>query len=413
MSTAHPSPGVPRKAGIPQGLVMALTSFLPILAIISLVPAVPSLIQHFGDVPHAQTLIPLMITAPGLMIALTASFAGWFADRLGRRPLLLGATLVYGLCGTVPLYVDSLLPIFVSRLGVGLSEAVVLTMANTMLLDYFDMRGRRIWLTVQGVIGPALGTVVYALSGYLTGMMWNGAFWIYASAFVLFIAMYVWMYEPTGQERHADEPEIDDSRFPWGRIAGVMGLTFVIAVLYYIYTINGGSAFHSLDGASPERIGVMMSIASLAVPLGGAVFGYVTRVISSEQVLGLVMLLVGLGMIGVGMATDVVQMGVSAFVQQIGAGMAVSALIFWVSTLFGPQHRGRVMGCWCSAFFAGMFVSPLFFSAVRELGGGDVLLPFRIFGPASLVIAVALILAGVGKTRRMRAGRRAPLATPQ
>lgn len=76
MSTEHPSTGVTRKAGIPQGLVMALTSFLPILAIISLVPAVPSLIQHFDNVPHARTLIPLMITAPGLMIALTASFAG-------------------------------------------------------------------------------------------------------------------------------------------------------------------------------------------------------------------------------------------------------------------------------------------------------------------------------------------------
>lgn len=407
LSTAHPSPGVTRKAGIPQGIVMALTAFLPILAIISLVPAVPTLIQHFGAVPHAQTLIPLMITAPGLMIALTASFAGWFADRLGRRRLLLGATLLYGICGTVPLYVDSLLPIFISRLGVGLSEAVVLTMANTMLLDYFDMRGRRIWLTVQGVIGPILGTIVYALSGYLTGMVWNGAFWIYGSAFLLFIAMYIWMYEPTGQERHADEPQIDDTVFPWGRMIGVMALTFVIAALYYIYTINGGSAFHSLDGASPERIGVMMSIASLAVPVGALIFGYISRLISSAQVLGIVLLLVGAGMIGVGYSTDVVQMGVSAFLQQIGAGMAISALIFWVSTLFGPQHRGRVMGCWCSAFFAGMFVSPLFFSAVREMGGGDVLLPFRIFGPASIVIALALYLAGVGKTRQMKAERQA------
>ncbi|NIZ09146.1 MFS transporter [Pseudooceanicola sp. HF7] len=369
---------------------MAITAFLPIMAIISLVPAVPTLIQHFADTPHAHTLIPLMLTAPGLMIAISAPFVGWAADAVGRRKLLLCSTLLYGICGTMPLYLHDLGAIFASRLGVGLSEAIVLTIANTMMMDYFGMDRRRFWLTVQGIVGPLAASAVIAGSGYLTEIHWNGAFWIYIVAFPLFLAMLVWMFEPEVLTRHADEPEIDDTTFPWGRIAAVAGITFVLAILYYIYTINGGSAFHSLNNAPPGRIGLVMSIVSLAVPAGALFFSFSSKRLSPEQVLGVMLVFIGIGMLGIGFSTNEFAMGVSAFVQQIGAGMAVSAMIFWVSSLFGPAHRGRAMGAWSSAFFAGMFVSPLIFSAFRGWAGEGVLYPFQVFGPVSLVIAVLM-----------------------
>ncbi|MTH79995.1 MFS transporter [Paracoccus aestuariivivens] len=379
---------------------MALTAFLPIMAIISLVPAVPTLIQHFSQTPHAMTLIPLMLTAPGLMIAISAPFVGWAADAVGRRKLLLGSTLLYGICGTMPLYLHDLVAIFISRLGVGLAEAIVLTIANTMMMDYFGMRERRFWLTVQGVIGPLAASAVMAGSGYLTAIQWNGAFWIYAVSFPLFLAMLVWMFEPETVARHADEPEIDDSTFPWPRVATVVSITFALAIIYYIYTINGGSAFHSLNGASPARIGMILSVVSLAVPIGALVFGFASKRLTPEQVLGLVMTFIGLGMLGVGFAKDEVSMGASAFIQQIGAGMAVSAMIFWVSSLFGPAHRGRAMGAWSSAFFAGMFVSPLIFSALRGWAGDDVLYPFRVIGPIALIVAALMFAFAASKQGR-------------
>lgn len=395
-----------RRAGTAQGLIMAFTAFLPVLAIISLAPAVPTLIKHFSSIPHAQTLVPLMLTAPGLMIALTAPFAGWAADRIGRRPLLLSATLLYGICGTMPIYIDSLVLIFASRLGVGLAEAAVLTVANTMLLDYFGVKERRFWLTVQGVVGPALGTLVLAGSGYLTAIAWNGAFWIYSVAFLLAIAMYVWMFEPENTERHADEPVIDDSVINWSRIATVCVATFFIAVIYYVYTINGGTAFHSLDGASPERIGLMMSLASIAVPVGSVIFGFATKYLTPERVLVVVLAFMGLGMLIVGNAAGATVMGVGAIIQQVGAGMAVSGMIFWVSTLFGPAHRGRAMGAWSSAFFAGMFVSPLFVSALRAYADNNIQVPFVVFGLLALLLGVVFLGYAVSSQGQALRGRK-------
>src|SRR5438094_701209 len=88
-----------RRAGPAQGVVVVAAAFLPILAIVALSPAVPTLMQRFADVPGATTLVPLIVTAPGLMIALFAPLMGWIADRYGRRKLLLIATSLYGVFG--------------------------------------------------------------------------------------------------------------------------------------------------------------------------------------------------------------------------------------------------------------------------------------------------------------------------
>ena len=392
-----------QRAGLAQGLIMVITGFLPILAIVSLAPAVPTLIQHFADVPQAHVLIPLMITAPGLMIAFTAPFAGLLADRWGRRRLLISATMLFGVCGTMPLWSHSLSMIFVSRLGVGLAEAVVLTLANTMLINYFNVRRRRFWLALQGFIGPSLAAAVIASSGYLTAMAWNGAFWIYAIAFPLALAMKVWMFEPDAEKRHDDEPQIDDAVFPWLRIATICVITFLIAIVYYVYTINAGTAFHAIDGASPQRIGLLMSLAALAVPVGALVFGLASSRTTPERVLTLMLAFIGVGMIVIGVAQNAVAMGVGAVVQQIGAGMAVSAMIFWVASLVGPAHRGRAMGAWSSAFFAGMFVSPLFVNVLRVQAQGNIMVPFSVLGCVALVLAAAIFaytLSGHGHALR-------------
>lgn len=392
-----------RKAGLAQGIIMVLTGFLPTLAIISLAPAVPTLVQHFSDIPQVETLVPLMLTAPGLMIALLAPFAGWFADKVGKRRMLIAATVLYGVCGTMPLYSHDFTMVFLSRLGVGVAEAAVLTLANTLLVQYFNVRRRRLWLTLQGFIGPSMASVVIACSGYLTAMDWNGAFWIYAIAFPLALAMKIWVYEPDNLARHDDEPAIDETVFPMARIAVICMTTFIMAIVYSVYIINAGTAFHALSGAAPERIGLMMSLASLSVPIGGLLFGWATSRLSPERTLCLMLALLGTGMVVMSRSDNPVMMGAGAVIQQIGSGMAVSTMIFWVASLVGPAHRGRAMGVWSAAFFLGMFLSPLVVSAIRTTLQANILVPFFVLGCVAIALTFAIFfytLSGHGRSLR-------------
>src|SRR6188474_29456 len=86
----------------PQGLTVVIAAFLPIIAIVAMGPAVPTMIAHFAHDPDARGEVPAMIGAPGLAMALLAPFAGLLVDRFGRRRLLLVSTAFYGVFGAAP-----------------------------------------------------------------------------------------------------------------------------------------------------------------------------------------------------------------------------------------------------------------------------------------------------------------------
>jgi MFS family permease len=160
-------------------------------------PAVPAIIDHFIKTdPQAMTKVPAMVSAPGLTIAIIALFMGLLVDRFGRRRLLLISTASYGLVGMAPFFLENLDAVYASRLALGVTEAAILTTLNTLIGDYWDEKGRRNWLTLQGLAGPFLGSFSILLSGYLTAIQWNSIFLIYALGFPVFLAALAFLYEP-------------------------------------------------------------------------------------------------------------------------------------------------------------------------------------------------------------------------
>lgn len=380
-------------AGWRQGVTLAFAGFLPILSILSLAPAIPTIIAHFKDVPNAAFLVPLMATTPGLMVALLAPFAGLVVDRYGRRTPLLWATFAYAFSGTAPFFLNDLTMIFVSRLAVGVSETFILVIVNALFADYFAEDRRRNWITVQGLLGPALGAGSLALSGYLSSMIWNGMFLIYGLAFVIFLAMLAWFFEPDAADRTVLSEEAAYVPFPWETVAGYCGVTLVMSILYYVFLVNGGLAFEAIGTISASRLGVIMGLVSLGVPLGALVFNVLSRRWPIERVVALVLLIVGAGTAGMGFARSESTMAVAAVVQEIGAGMTVTGLIFWVSRLLPPQHRGRGFGLWTSAFFIAQFISPAIVGTIAARSG-SILHAFAAMGIIGMGFAVLIALLG-------------------
>lgn len=383
-----------RHAGAPQGLTLAIAGFLPVLTILSLAPAVPSLISHFQRAPYANIIVPLIVTAPGLMVALISPFAGAAVDRYGRRNLILAATLLYAIAGIAPFFVSSLPVIFGTRLLVGLAEAFILVIVNTLFADYFTVERRRTWITAQGLTGPILGTASIATSGALTSHVWNGAFLIYGLALLVFLAMVAFLFEPVRAEPHDTPVEGEAAEaFPIGAAVMFCGVTLLASILYYVFIVQSGLAFAAIGVGSSARLGVLISIASLGTPLGAVVFNIISRKASSAVLIATLLGLMGVGMIGMGLARDATMMTAFGFVQQMGAGVTVAGLIFWVSRLLAPEHRGRGFGVWSSAFFAGQFLSPLAVGVVRGVTG-TILLTFVTMGVIALAAAALAVALG-------------------
>jgi len=122
------------------------------------------------------------------------------------------------------------------------------------------------------------------------------------------------------------------------------------------------------------------------VPLGAILFKLVSARGTAFQ-FTLLFALLGLGMVGIGLAPEPRIAVAFAFVQQLGAGMVIPVLIGWGLRELPAQYRGRGMGLWTSAFFLGQFVSPIFVSLLRGWTGG---LLHAFVASGVICIAIAL-----------------------
>ena len=82
-----------REAGLPQLIVLLAASCMSVLGAVLLAPVLPQMTEQFAGVPGVDVLVPIMLTVPSLVIALTAPFTGFIADRIDRKRVLIVAML--------------------------------------------------------------------------------------------------------------------------------------------------------------------------------------------------------------------------------------------------------------------------------------------------------------------------------
>lgn len=365
------------------------------MAISSFLPAIPTMLKQFSGVPNAQLLIPLAVSAPGLMVALLSPVAGKLTDSYGRRRMLIFATFLYAVCGSLPFLATGLVAIFVLRLGVGIAEAFVLTIVNTLIGDYFEEKGRRALLTIQAIFSPIFGALIVVASGALTEWQWNGTFLVYLLAFPIFLGVLALIHEPDRSHYAQDGGD----QLPLGAFLKLcfpfLSTTFFISTIFFVYAIQAGRAFDAVGVESAQRIGFLIALTNMGLPLGGILFAFLKKLNYRGLVL-LVLLNNGIGTLAMGLASSETTLVIASTVQQIGAGMTISVLVLWAQSILPPEMRGRGMGLWASAFFLGQFASPVAFS-LATLPTGRPLDAFVILGGITIVIALAYFLIGRGK----------------
>ncbi|MGC6330733.1 MFS transporter [Rhizorhabdus sp. FW153] len=383
----------------PQGVIVVLAAFLPIIAIVAMGPAVPAMIQHFAEDPDARAKVPAMIGAPGLAMAILAPFAGLLVDRFGRRKLLLVCTALYGAFGSAPLLLNDLDHIYYSRLLLGVSEAGILTVVNTLIGDYWDEKGRKNWLFLQGLLGPFLAGFVALIVGFATTVQWNGVFFVYLVALPIWAMMFVWLFEPRKAAEKgvtiAAETETPKSPFPALNLILIASVTLFSSMLYYVFIINGALVFREVGVEGPQAYAAIIFIPQFFILAGAAIFKLLSNQRHSVQIASFLSLM-GLGLVGIGMATSPAMMAAALIVQQTAAGMAVPTLINWTQSKFDYHHRGTGMGMWTAAFFLGQSQSPRLIHLV-DASVGSMQGAFLVTGCVGLggaVLAGAISMAG-------------------
>ena len=256
---------VERQAGLPQSLLLLLGSCLPVLGAVLLAPVLPLMQQHFADTPGVAVLVPIALTLPALMIALLAPVAGIIADRLGRKPLLIGAMVLYTVCGVLPLWLESLQVIVISRAGIGVAEAAIMTCCTTMMGDYYSGARRERMFALQMVATSLSAAIFIAIGGVLGEHGWRTPFALYGLGLV-FLPLMAWLlWEPRAQ---AATLTTAGRALPWRPLAPLYALAFLAGLSLFIVPVQVGYLLNLLHVEGSQQIGLTMGASQLGVLVG-------------------------------------------------------------------------------------------------------------------------------------------------
>ncbi|WLH14747.1 MFS transporter [Pseudomonas hefeiensis] len=390
-----------RKASFVQSLLLLLGSCLPVLGAVLLAPVLPGMHAHFADTPGASVLVPIALTLPALMIALLAPFAGIIADRMGRKPLLIGAMLLYSVCGLLPIWLESLPAIVVSRAGIGLAEAAIMTCCTTLMGDYYSGARRARLFALQMVATSLSATLFITLGGVLGESGWRTPFTLYAIGFVLLPLMARWLWEPKGNHATVDSLKSRSSQMPWRTLTPAYLLAVMAGVSLYVVPVQTSHLLNLLHIQSPQQIGMTMGANQLGILVGSLGFPLLARW-RAQYLLTLAFILTGTGGWLMAVASSHGVLAAAVTINGLGIGLMMPTLLTWIMAQVDFSQRGYAAGGFTSAFFAGEFASPLVVMAI--VGGARVELPTALLVLAAIQLLIALAcFAAALKPRRVLA----------
>ncbi|NHN36863.1 MFS transporter [Pseudomaricurvus alcaniphilus] len=388
-----------RNAGTLQGVTLILIGYMPTLAFISLPAVLPRLISHFSDYPGAGTLVPLLVTAPALLVAILSPVLGWTADLIGRRALLLYSLAIYTACGVVPVFLDDLIGILISRAGLGIGIAALLTIGTTLYGDYYEEKERNRWFAINGVAGSILATLAILAGGLLADALgWWGPFTLHAIGLPIFVLAWYALWEPKHIDIDSGNAKPESTQFPWKRHLGVCSVSSVVAFIFFIQPVHIGIALDEVGVDSSSKIAVISMLASIGVPFGALIYSRISMWPVATQ-LTIMLGLNAIGLIGIGLSETYWWVGIASLPQQAGNGMAFPILWAWCQNGLSFKYRARGMGIWSTFFLTGQFLCPLItgFISVQMGSIRQALFVLGFFALAVAVFAALVRLRGVGK----------------
>jgi MFS family permease len=353
-----------RRAGLPQLVLLLAGSCLSVLGAVLIAPVLPQMTDHFAGVPGADVLVPIVLTVPALIIGLTAPFAGFIADRIDRKRVLIVAMIGYAFFGTAPLYLDTLGSIIGSRVLVGLCEAAIMTCCTTLIADYWSGPRRSRYLGLQTLLASVSATVFLGVGGALGSSGWRTPFWLYLVAVVLAVPMALLIWQPLAPERAEKLPPV-----PWRQLRVPCLVTLAGGVVFYALIVELSFVLDEAGATATATIGALSALMSLATAVAAGSFAKLSGR-TPRELLPVAFGLSAAGFLVIWSSASVPVITVGAVLTGAGTGLLLPVLLTWATNGLSFAERGRGTGLWTGTLFIGEFLSPVLIMGIAGAVGG-------------------------------------------
>jgi MFS transporter, DHA1 family, multidrug resistance protein len=358
--------------------------------IAALFPVAPLYVARHGG---GSVAIALFVAGPLLANMLVQVPAGRLVDRIGRRPILIGSRVVYGIL-SIALFIDVgplwLLAIFRTLQGVSSGAYVPALLAALTDLSEPGKRGER-FAQMQAcemaglLLGPALGGAA--------------ALWRDSAAFGISGAAVLLGLIPMARvpETRAPRPAHQAARFRWWRMRGIIvpaiGL-LAVGTIFSMYDVVWPQ-YLSARGNSALVIGLSISLFAVPILLLARRGGRLSDRMDRRKLVPAAMLVTAACAASYPFMRDL------AIILSVGTVEAV-AYVFLEPSLFAvigdtapDDARGAAMGVGGFFQFGGSALGAALLGALYGVGEG-----FPFWGGSAVLVMAALLCAFALPPRR-------------
>lgn len=340
-------------------LTLLLTSTLTVMAGATIAPSLPAMQAAFAELPNAAFLTRLVLTMPALFIVLGAPLAGAVVDRFGRKPLLLGALVLYALSGSSGFLLASLEGILVSRALLGLAVAGITITATTLIADYFTGTARSQFLGLQAMFMSLGGVLFVSLGGVAADISWRLPFLIYLAALIVLPLALRFLYEPKREDPGPSATPLEEPKLPTRLMGFLYGTALLGMIAFYMIPVLLPFYLQALTGASATQSGFALATATLTGALTSLLYGRLRSRLSFAGLMAASFGLMGVGYGVIGFAGSFVPVIAGLAVAGLGLGLFLPNLNNWLTAEVPAALRGRALGGLTTSIFLGQFLSPI------------------------------------------------------
>ncbi|HVP20138.1 MAG TPA: MFS transporter [Spirochaetia bacterium] len=358
----------PPRRGATGALSLSLIGFFAIFSTtISKSPVLPLFVKSLNGSDAVIGLISAISPLAGILFSFPV---GLLADRLGRKRLLVAASLVFVLAPPLYLVVHNAFWLIPIRFFHGIGTAILGPVASAMILSaYPDRKGEKLGLyssaTLVGrTLAPLLGGAIISLFNYRS--VYGAAFLLSVPVLVLSLALRPDNGDPAAV-RKVGLADFWKSLGEFMKNRRLLGTSLVEMATFFCYGVMETylPIYLSGQGVPAYQIGLVFSLQVVSIALTKPLFGFLAdRVDRRVQILfGIVLtaafialiplfhgaLAVGLVAVLFGLAMSVSTVATSTYVAEVareeslGASLGALSAIMDIGQSSGPFIAGVII----------------------------------------------------------------------
>ena len=371
----------------PNLLIVFAVSLIAILGVASVTPSFPSL-RAALDVPVEN--IGLLITVFTLPTLILGPIIGVFADRIGRKKILVPALILFGIAGFSCAFVRDFNLLLCLRFLQGVGAAPLLSLSVTLIGDLYS-GDKRVTAMGYNASVSSIGTALYpTIGGALATMGWYFPFMLPIVAIPVGLLVLFGLKNPEPKGQRNLKAYLSNSLITL-KNRQLFGLFIASAanfvLLYGAYVTYLPSLIADKFGAEPFTIGLFLSSVSVAIAFTASQLGNLARRYSETTLIRASFVFYAVALAIVPFISSLWLLLIPTTIFGIGLGIGFPSIQTLLATLAPKEYLATVISVNGTFYGLGQTIGPLLMGLAYGIGGiNSVFYAGVAFALATLVV---------------------------